>query len=107
MTMGVGAALMEELVVDRRIRFFVNHDRALYVVPVHADIPHAWRCFSANSSLRKLLAAAKRPSQASLAASKTLTCARPLAASGHGQPKGQRFAGGRPDRDPNPPQGAS
>jgi xanthine dehydrogenase YagR molybdenum-binding subunit len=40
MTMGVGAALMEELVVDERIGFFVNHDLALYEVPVHADIPH-------------------------------------------------------------------
>ena len=40
MTMGVGAALMEELVVDERVGFFVNHDLALYEVPVHADIPH-------------------------------------------------------------------
>lgn len=40
MTMGVGAALMEELVVDKRIGFFVNHDLAGYEVPVHADIPH-------------------------------------------------------------------
>ena len=40
MTMGAGAALMEELVVDRRRGFFVNHDLALYEVPVHADIPH-------------------------------------------------------------------
>ena len=40
MTMGVGAALMEELVVDKRIGYFVNHDLALYEVPVHADIPH-------------------------------------------------------------------
>jgi len=40
MTMGVGAALMEELVVDRRFGCFVNHDLALYEVPVHADIPH-------------------------------------------------------------------
>ena len=39
MTMGVGAALMEELVVDTRFGFFVNHDMAEYVVPVHADIP--------------------------------------------------------------------
>ena len=37
---GVGAALMEELVVDRRHGFFVNHDLASYEVPVHADIPH-------------------------------------------------------------------
>lgn len=40
MTMGVGAALMEELVVDKRGGFFVNHDLAGYEVPVHADIPH-------------------------------------------------------------------
>jgi xanthine dehydrogenase YagR molybdenum-binding subunit len=40
MTMGVGAALMEELVVDTRLGFFVNHDLASYEVPVHADIPH-------------------------------------------------------------------
>jgi hypothetical protein len=37
MTMGVGAALMEELVVDKRAGFFVNHDLAGYEVPVHAD----------------------------------------------------------------------
>lgn len=40
MTMGAGAALMEELVVDKRSGFFVNHDLAGYEVPVHADIPH-------------------------------------------------------------------
>ncbi|MHC2018619.1 aldehyde oxidoreductase molybdenum-binding subunit PaoC [Methylobacterium sp. CM6247] len=40
MTMGVGAALMEELTVDTRRGFFVNHDLAGYEVPVHADIPH-------------------------------------------------------------------
>ncbi len=40
MTMGVGAALMEELAVDKRFGFFVNHDLASYEVPVHADIPH-------------------------------------------------------------------
>jgi xanthine dehydrogenase YagR molybdenum-binding subunit len=40
MTMGVGAALMEALVVDKRIGYFVNHDLAGYEVPVHADIPH-------------------------------------------------------------------
>ena len=40
MTMGVGAALMEQLAVDRRHGFFVNHDLAGYEVPVHADIPH-------------------------------------------------------------------
>ena len=40
MAMGVGAALMEELVVDKRFGYFVNHDLAEYHVPVHADIPH-------------------------------------------------------------------
>lgn len=40
MTMGVGAALMEELQLDKRRGFFVNHDLAGYEVPVHADIPH-------------------------------------------------------------------
>ncbi len=40
MTMGVGGALMEHLVVDHRAGFFVNHDLAGYEVPVHADIPH-------------------------------------------------------------------
>ena len=40
MTMGAGAALMEELAVDTRHGFFVNHDLAGYEVPVHADIPH-------------------------------------------------------------------
>ena len=40
MAMGAGAALTEELAVDRRFGFFVNHDLAGYEVPVHADIPH-------------------------------------------------------------------
>ena len=40
MTMGVGAALMEDAIVDKRIGYFVNHDMAEYHVPVHADIPH-------------------------------------------------------------------
>jgi len=40
MTMGVGAALMEALAVDKQLGFFVNHDLAGYEVPVHADIPH-------------------------------------------------------------------
>ncbi|ELQ6242913.1 aldehyde oxidoreductase molybdenum-binding subunit PaoC [Cronobacter sakazakii] len=39
MTMGLGGALMEELFVDTRRGFFINHDMALYEVPVHADIP--------------------------------------------------------------------
>lgn len=40
MVMGAGATLMEELVVDKRFGFFINHDLAGYEVPVHADIPH-------------------------------------------------------------------
>ena len=40
MTMGVGGALMEDLAVDKRYGFFVNHDLASYEVPVHADIPY-------------------------------------------------------------------
>ena len=40
MVMGVGAALMEELAVDKARGFFVNHDLASYEVPVHADIPY-------------------------------------------------------------------
>ena len=40
MTMGIGAALTEELAVDTRLGFFVNHDLAGYEVPVHADVPH-------------------------------------------------------------------
>ncbi len=40
MTMAVGAALMEDMVVDKRRGFFVNHDLASYEAPVHADIPH-------------------------------------------------------------------
>ncbi|MER2251120.1 aldehyde oxidoreductase molybdenum-binding subunit PaoC [Methylorubrum podarium] len=40
MTMGVGAALMEDLAVDTKRGFFANHDLAGYEVPVHADIPH-------------------------------------------------------------------
>ncbi len=39
MTMGVGAALMEEAVVDPRYGYFVNHDLAEYHVPSHADLP--------------------------------------------------------------------
>ena len=39
MTMGLGAALMEESVVDTRYGYFVNHDLAEYHVPVHADVP--------------------------------------------------------------------
>jgi len=40
MTMGLGAALMEELAIDTRLGYFVNHDMAAYEVPVHADVPH-------------------------------------------------------------------
>ncbi|MGA1799234.1 aldehyde oxidoreductase molybdenum-binding subunit PaoC [Sphingomonas sp. 4RDLI-65] len=40
MTMGVGAALMEDAVVDKRFGYFVNHDIAEYHVPAHADVPH-------------------------------------------------------------------
>ena len=39
MTMGAGAALMEELVVDKRFGYFVTRDLADYHVPVHADVP--------------------------------------------------------------------
>lgn len=31
---------MEELAVDKRFGFFVNHDLAAYEVPVHAEVPH-------------------------------------------------------------------
>jgi xanthine dehydrogenase YagR molybdenum-binding subunit len=40
MTMGIGAALMEEMAVDTRFGMFINHDLAGYEVPVHADVPH-------------------------------------------------------------------
>ncbi|TPW27171.1 xanthine dehydrogenase family protein molybdopterin-binding subunit [Pararhizobium mangrovi] len=40
MTMGAGAALLEEMAVDHDRGFFVNHDLAGYEVPVHLDIPH-------------------------------------------------------------------
>ncbi len=40
MAMGIGGALMEHLVVDKRLGFFANHDLATYEVPVHADVPH-------------------------------------------------------------------
>jgi xanthine dehydrogenase YagR molybdenum-binding subunit len=38
-TMGIGAALTEELVMDPRFASYVNHDLAEYHVPVHADVP--------------------------------------------------------------------
>ncbi|MGX9428042.1 MULTISPECIES: xanthine dehydrogenase family protein molybdopterin-binding subunit [Bradyrhizobium] len=39
MIWGVGAALMEETVLDPRHGHFVNRDLAEYHVPVHADVP--------------------------------------------------------------------
>lgn len=39
MVFGAGAALHEDLVLDPRFGYFVNHDLAEYHVPVHADIP--------------------------------------------------------------------
>jgi xanthine dehydrogenase YagR molybdenum-binding subunit len=39
MVFGVGAALHEEMALDPRFGYFVNHDLAEYHVPVHADIP--------------------------------------------------------------------
>ena len=39
MTFGIGAALMEDLVIDKRYGHFVNHDVAEYHVAVHADVP--------------------------------------------------------------------
>jgi len=40
MIFGVGAALMEDAVIDQRFGSFVNHDLAEYHVPVHADVPN-------------------------------------------------------------------
>jgi xanthine dehydrogenase YagR molybdenum-binding subunit len=39
MVFGIGAALTEDLVVDTRYGYFVNHDLAEYHLPVHADVP--------------------------------------------------------------------
>jgi xanthine dehydrogenase YagR molybdenum-binding subunit len=39
MVWGIGAALMEESVLDPRYGHFVNHDLAEYHVPVNADVP--------------------------------------------------------------------
>jgi xanthine dehydrogenase YagR molybdenum-binding subunit len=39
MVFGVGAALHEQMMLDPRFGYFVNHDLAEYHVPVHADIP--------------------------------------------------------------------
>ena len=54
MTMGAGSALMEELAVDKRFGFFVNHDLAGYEVPVHADIPHQEVIFLDEQIRRRL-----------------------------------------------------
>ncbi|TCL89103.1 xanthine dehydrogenase molybdenum binding subunit apoprotein [Rhizobium sp. PP-WC-2G-219] len=40
MTMGIGAAVLEDLAVDKKLGLFVNHDLAGYEVAVHADVPH-------------------------------------------------------------------
>jgi xanthine dehydrogenase YagR molybdenum-binding subunit len=45
MTMGIGMALLEESVLDRRYGDYVNHDLAGYHVPTYADAPEleaAW-----------------------------------------------------------------
>jgi xanthine dehydrogenase YagR molybdenum-binding subunit len=39
MTMGIGMALMEETAIDGRLGGWVNHDLAMYHVPVNADVP--------------------------------------------------------------------
>jgi xanthine dehydrogenase YagR molybdenum-binding subunit len=39
MTMGIGMALHEESAMDARLGDFVNHDLAMYHVPVNADLP--------------------------------------------------------------------
>lgn len=39
MTWGIGAALMEQAVLDRRYGHFVNHDLAEYHVPINGDVP--------------------------------------------------------------------
>jgi xanthine dehydrogenase YagR molybdenum-binding subunit len=39
MTWGIGAALMEETLLDSRHGHFVNHDLAEYHVPVNGDVP--------------------------------------------------------------------
>ncbi|RWK56762.1 xanthine dehydrogenase family protein molybdopterin-binding subunit [Mesorhizobium sp.] len=39
MTWGIGAALMEQTVLDRRHGHFVNHDLAEYHVPINGDVP--------------------------------------------------------------------
>ncbi|MGN6798387.1 MAG: xanthine dehydrogenase family protein molybdopterin-binding subunit [Gaiellaceae bacterium] len=39
MTMGIGMALLEESTMDDRLGGWVNHDLAMYHVPVNADVP--------------------------------------------------------------------
>jgi xanthine dehydrogenase YagR molybdenum-binding subunit len=39
MTMGIGMALMEESTMDEHLGAWVNHDLAMYHVPVNADVP--------------------------------------------------------------------
>ncbi|RWH82972.1 MAG: xanthine dehydrogenase family protein molybdopterin-binding subunit [Mesorhizobium sp.] len=39
MTWGIGAALMEQTVLDPRYGHFVNHDLAEYHVPINGDVP--------------------------------------------------------------------
>jgi xanthine dehydrogenase YagR molybdenum-binding subunit len=39
MVFGIGTALHEDLVVDTRYGYFVNHDLGEYHIPVHADVP--------------------------------------------------------------------
>jgi xanthine dehydrogenase YagR molybdenum-binding subunit len=36
--MGMSMALLEETVIDAHVGGFVNHDLAMYHVPVHADV---------------------------------------------------------------------
>jgi xanthine dehydrogenase YagR molybdenum-binding subunit len=38
MTMGIGMALLEETLLDSRLGAYVNHDLAMYHVPVNADV---------------------------------------------------------------------
>jgi xanthine dehydrogenase YagR molybdenum-binding subunit len=48
MTFGVGAALEEDMVLDPRFGYFVNHDLAEYHVPIHADVPEIDAIFLAE-----------------------------------------------------------
>lgn len=40
MTWGIGAALMEQTLLDERYGKFINHDLAEYLVPVNGDVAH-------------------------------------------------------------------